>query len=359
LGDVAFFVGSVLLLCYFPLRVNYSSNLEEVQMKVSIDEMRDLCKRILLSHELTEEEAKIISDDYLDAEMRGKPSHGLKAFSVVVEDSKKRGKATVGMERGPVILYEGNGDIGHLVAHEAILWAEKSCQKHGIAVVGMRNIKRFATPGTVARRATEKGMIALVFQYGGQAFMAPYGAAEAVISTNPIGIGIPTEDAPLILDMATSQRAFYFIALAKVLGEKIPDTWGIDSNGQPVTDPSQVTAVLPFGGYKGYALAVMLEIITGPFLAVDVGLQGDLSRRGAFCLFFSPSLFGVDKEAFNARVNTFINNIKKARVAEGHEEIFLPGEQGERRRRTCLQEGILEFDEQAFNQLKALAQASG
>ena len=111
-------------------------------MRVSVDEMRDLCKRILLSHELTEEEAKIVSDDYLDAEMRGKPSHGLKAFSVVVEDSKNRGKATVDMERGPVILYEGNGDIGHLVAHEAILWAEKSCQKHGIAVVGMRNIKR-------------------------------------------------------------------------------------------------------------------------------------------------------------------------------------------------------------------------
>jgi LDH2 family malate/lactate/ureidoglycolate dehydrogenase len=251
-------------------------------------------------------------------------------------------------------MYEGNGDIGHLVAHEAIRWAEKSCQNHGIAIVGMRNIKRFATPGTVARRATEKGMIALVFQYGGQAFMAPYGAAEAVISTNPIGIGIPTDDAPLILDMATSERAFYFIALAKALGEKIPDTWGIDSSGQPVTDPSQVTAVLPFGGYKGYALAVMLEIMTGPFLGVDVGLKGDLSQRGALCLFFSPSLFGVDTEAFNARVNTFINNIKNARVAEGHEEIFVPGEQGERRRRKCLQEGAIDFDEEAFNQLKSL-----
>ena len=328
-------------------------------MKVPIEEMSDLCKRILLSHGLTEEEATIITEDYLDAEMRGKPSHGLKAFSVVVEDSKKRGEATVGLERGPVILYEGNGDVGHLVAHEAIGWAEKSCQNHGIAIVGMRNIKRFATPGTAARRATEKGMIALVFEYGGQAFMAPYGAAEAVISTNPIGIGIPTDDAPLILDMASSERAFYFIALAKALGEKIPDTWGIDSNGQPVTDPSQVTAVLPFGGYKGYALAVMLEIITGPFLGVDVGLKGDLSQRGALCLFFSPSLFGVDTDAFNARVNTFINNIKNARVAEGHEEIFVPGEQGERRRRKCLQEGVIELDEEAFNQLRALAPASG
>ena len=67
----------------------------------------------------------------------------------------------------------------------------------------------------------------------------------------------------------------------------------------------------------------------------------------------------MDTEAFNARVNTFINNIKNARVAEGHEEIFVPGEQGEKRRRNCIQEGVIEFDEEAFNQLKALERASG
>jgi hypothetical protein len=91
LGELwAFFVGAAFLLCYFPFCLNLTSIPREVQMKIPIDEMRDLCKRILLSHGLTEEEATIIADDYLDAEMRGKPSHGLKAFSVVVEDSKWR-----------------------------------------------------------------------------------------------------------------------------------------------------------------------------------------------------------------------------------------------------------------------------
>lgn len=328
-------------------------------MRIPIDELRDLCIRILVSRELTEEEAAIIAEDYLDAEMRGKPSHGLRSFSVVVEDCKKRGRAQVGFERGPVILYEGGGDIGHLVAHKAVHWAERSCRDHGFAIAGMRDIKRFATPGTVARRGAEKGMIALVFEYGGQAFMAPYGGADPVISTNPIGIGIPTGRAPLLLDMASSERAFYFIALAKALGQEIPATWGIDSRGRPVTDPAQVTAVLPFGGYKGYSLAVMLEILTGPFLGVDVGLKGNLSTRGALCLFFSPSLFGVDTEGFHARVDTFINTIKNARVAEGHEEIFVPGEQGEKRRRKAVQEGVIELDKEAFESLKALAQESG
>ncbi len=327
-------------------------------MKVPIHEIRDLCKRILLWKGLTEEEATIIADDYLDAEMRGKPSHGLRGFSVVVEDCKSRGKAKIDFEREPVVLFEGNGDIGHLVAYEAISWAENCCRDHGVAIVGMRNIKRFATPGTVARRATEKGMIALVFEYGGQAFMAPYGAAEPVISTNPVGIGIPTDDAPIILDMASSERAFYFISLAKALGQEIPGTWGIDSEGRPVSDPSKVAAVLPFGGYKGYALAFMLEVITGPFLGVDVGLKGSLSKRGALCLFFSPSLFGVSTEEFHARVNTFIHNIKSARLAEGHKEIFIPGEQGENRRRECIREGSIEMDEETYNQLQTLATGS-
>ncbi len=123
-----------------------------------------------------------------------------------------------------------------------------------------------------------------------------------------------------------------------------------------MTDPSQVTAVLPFGGYKGYALAVMLEIMTGPFLGVDVGLEGSLSKRGALCLFFSPSLFGVNTEEFHARVNTFIHSIKNAQIADGHEEIFIPGEQGENQRSRWIREGMIELDEDAYNQLKTLGE---
>lgn len=323
-------------------------------MKVPIEEIKALCKRILLGRGLDEREAMIIVEDYLDAEMRGKPSHGVRSFSVVAGDCLGRGKAERILDRGPLLFFEGHGDIGHLVAYEAVSWAEGICKEHGFAIAGMRDIRRFATPGSVARRAAEKGMIALVLQYGGKAFMAPYGAAEPVISTNPIGIGIPTAGDPLILDMATSERAFYFISLAKALGEKIPEAWGIDHQGRPVTDPSDVAAVSPFGGYKGYGLSLMLEILTGPFLGVDVGLKGDLSKRGALCLFFSPSLFGVKEEEFHERIKGLVRDIKNARIAPGHEEVFLPGEQGEHRRRDALREGVIDLEREAYTQLQAL-----
>lgn len=323
-------------------------------MEIPIAEIKRTCMAALLKQGLTVEEAEIITDDYLDAEMRGKISHGLTSFSVVFADCKDRQEATAGLERGPLILFEGNGDIGHLVAHRAVVWAEGICRKYGYAVAGMKNIKRFASPGTVARRATEKGMIAVIFEYGGQAFMAPYGAAEPIISTNPIGIGVPREGSPLILDMATSERAFYFIAIAKALGHEIPEHWGIDEKGKPVSDPSRVAAVSPFGGYKGYGLAFMLEVLTGPLLGVDVGLDGNLSRRGALCFFLSPDLFGVKKEAFQARLERLVGHVKHARPAEGHAEVFLPGEQGELRRSECLRKGVIEMEDETYNRLRAL-----
>jgi LDH2 family malate/lactate/ureidoglycolate dehydrogenase len=323
-------------------------------MRISITEIRTLCEGILTAKGLSQKEAAIITDDYLDAEMRGKPSHGLAGFSVVVDDAKKRGKSHLAFQRGPIAFLEGNGDIGHLVAHQAVGLAGQMTAEFGVAVVGMKNITRFATPGSIARLAAEKNLIALIFEYGGKALMTPYGAADPILSTNPIGIGIPTEDGPIILDMASSERAYYFISLAQKLGQSIPLGWGVDGDGQGVTDPSKVKAVLPFGGYKGSGLAFMLEILTGPFLGVDVGLKGDLSRRGALGIFFSPAAFGVPAKDFNAKVREFVRNIKNAGRAPGHEVIWIPGEQGEIKRREALKKGELEISEQVYQSLQGL-----
>ena len=323
-------------------------------MKVDIEELKNLCQGVLKKSGLSVDEAAIITDDYIDAELRGKPSHCLASFSMVVNDAQNRGILSVSSERGPVILFDGNGDIGRLVAYKAVDWAESVCQEFGIAVAGMKNIKRFATPGTVAWRAAKKGMISLVFEYGGKAFMAPYGGSDAVMSTNPIGIGIPTLHEPIILDMASSERAFFFISLAQKLGMDIPPTWGVDKDGKSTTDPSKVNAIPPFGGYKGYGLAFMLEILTGPFLGVNVGLSGDLSQRGALCFFLSPSMFGVSFNDFHSRVQQFISDIKSSRLAEGHEHIFIPGEKGEGNRNKCIEEGVIELDEETYNVLKSL-----
>jgi ureidoglycolate dehydrogenase (NAD+) len=218
----------------------------------------------------------------------------------------------------------------------------------------MRNIRRFATPGTVAELAAREGLISLVFEYGGKAFMAPYGSADPVLSTNPIGIAIPASGEPILLDMATSERAFYFITLAQRLGEEIPSNWALDGEGKPTNDPSKVKAVRPFGSYKGYALAFMLEILTGILVDVDVGLQGALSKRGALAIFMDPSVFGVSRSTFDAKVQLLVRQMKESRVAPGFTEVFIPGEQGQRRKAAALKAGEINLDPQILSELEGL-----
>lgn len=201
-------------------------------------------------------------------------------------------------------------------------------------------------PGPIAEIAATNNMIGIVIEYGGKAFMTAHGGAEAVISTNPIGISIPTADStPILIDMATSEKAIGFVTLASKLGQIIPDTWGVDKNGNLTSNPNDVVAVVPFGGYKGYSIALALEVLAGPLVGVPVGLQGNLQNRGALLCVINPSLFGVSVDDFKKNVSQLIGEIKNSKRREGVSEIFIPGEQGERRKRRILERGYLEIED--------------
>lgn len=323
-------------------------------MKVPLAEARDLCVRILTQEGLAREEAAIITEDYLDAEMRGKTSHGLAAFRVAQRDAGERGHGAIASQEGPHLLWEGNGDIGHILGAKALDFAAEACKVHGFGIVGLRNIRRIATPGSLARKAAQKRLIGIVLEYGGYPFVAPHGSTEGVLSSNPLGIGIPTSDGPVVLDMATTERAGSLIILARLLGKDLPAGIGLDGEGRPTTDPHEATTFLPFGGYKGSALAFMMEILTGPFLGVDVGKSGKPASRGALLLFFAPTLFGVSFDEFSTRVRQLISEVKSARLAPGHAEIFTPGEQGERRRKACEEAGTIDLEPAVWEKLQGM-----
>lgn len=185
-------------------------------------------------------------------------------------------------------------------------------------------------------------MIGLCFNYGGGPLLAPTGAREAILSTNPIGIGIPHKPYPIVIDMATSTRAFYYVRLAKALGKKISKEWGIDKFGRPTTDPEKLVAVLPFGGYKGYILALALEILTGPLVRTKVGKSTKLVR-GFLFIVINPLVFTSGSE-FNKDVNKLIKDVKNARKIKGVKEIMIPGEHAYYNEQKNLKRGYLDID---------------
>ncbi|MFA6525628.1 MAG: Ldh family oxidoreductase [Patescibacteria group bacterium] len=323
-------------------------------MRIQIIEVEKLLKNKLRKIGFTTEEAKAITFEYISGELKGKGSHGvfgfIKAYNRLKET--KRGHYKVVKDTPTYAFIEGNQDIGQIVAYKAIELAIKKAKKTGIAMVGGNNIHSFLRPGTWAEVAARKGMIALCFNYGGSPAIAPTGAREAILATNPIGIGIPYKEYPFVIDMAVSERAFNQISLAKALGKKIPSGWAIDKNGKNTNDPNAVTSVLPFGGYKGYILALALEILTGPFVRTKVG-KSTKKFRGLLFIVIDPYVF-TTKSEFSRDMNKLIKEVDNAKKIKGVKDIHIPGEVAYKNEIKKMKSGYFDIDKNIIDQIEKL-----
>ena len=250
---------------------------------------------------------------------------------------------------------ERNGDCGHVVAREAIDLALEQLGESKTCTIGIRNITRFNCPGSIARYAAVRGAIAIVFEYGGANFMIPHGGTREALSTNPLGIAIPGTDPLFVLDFATSQRAFGYVSLAKLAQQEIPATWGVDGTGKPTTDPNQLAAVSPFGGYKGYALALAFEILSGALVQVPIGQQGQLSTRGALLVLFDPTIFGHSIQSFTEQVSGFLQELDEVPASDVNVPVSYPGQRGEERFRQALKRGEISLHPSLIEQLRDFA----
>jgi LDH2 family malate/lactate/ureidoglycolate dehydrogenase len=159
-----------------------------------------------------------------------------------------------------------------------------------------------------------------------------------------------------VLDIATSERAIGYVGLAKLAQESIPETWGIDEQGKPTTDPAQVRAMKPFGGYKGYALSAAFEILSGALVRVGIGQEGNLASRGALILLLDPTIFGHTMTSFSQQVTRFLEEMKSVTPA-GSLQVSYPGELSEQRYRQHLEAGEIWLPDEVIKELEAVPSA--
>ncbi|MBU0975904.1 MAG: Ldh family oxidoreductase [Patescibacteria group bacterium] len=287
-------------------------------MKIKINELKELCTTILKQKGLDDSQAQQIFNEYLDGEMRGRECHGFQAFP-------KFGAKLIDFEGEPEILREednlfyidGKKNLGQLVCNKYVpLLIQKAKNKH-IAMMGIKNMHSYLMPGTYARMAAENDVIGFIFNYGGWKRIAPADSIDPFFGTNPIAIGIPSKNFPIVVDMATSKIAMMKIRLAEKLGQEIAEGCAIDKDGKPTTNPSEAMngALFPFGGYKGSALALIIEILTKTMFNIDIHDETK-ANRGFFFAFFEPSVFQPIDE-FKENVSKLVGEIKESRRAEG------------------------------------------
>jgi uncharacterized oxidoreductase len=209
--------------------------------------------------------------------------------------------------------------------------------KTGVGVVGIFNCNHIGRLADYAEMALEKGMIGFIAA-NSDPCVAPYGGRESVLSTSPLSYAIPADqEKPIIIDFATSVVAEGKVRAALYKGQRLPPGWIVDSQGRPSTNPADLYepplppeqiklagALLPAGGYKGYGMALVVEVLAGAL--TGTGCSKEVTGgNGAFIMAVKIDQF-VPLARFKERVDKLIRTVKNSPKAQGFEEILIPGE---------------------------------
>jgi len=297
-------------------------------------------------------DAAWVASTLVQAELRGVSSHGvirLPNYTRRLEAGAANTRPNIRVEkdRGALALMDGDNGIGQVVSRRAMEESIARAERHNVGLVLVKESNHFGAAATYALMAAGRGMAGIVTTTT-MKNVAPHGARAPLIGNNPIAIALPG-DPPLCLDMALSVVARGYVLQAARAGKKIPEGWGLDSEGKPTTDPNEVlkSALLsPIAGHKGSGLSILIDALlaglAGSNFSHQVREVGDYSGpSGVTHLFLSIKIEAlVPLAAFRASMDAFCGVLRAAPRAMGVERIWMPGEIELERERERREKGV-------------------
>lgn len=297
-------------------------------------------------------DASIIADILLEAELRGRKTHGFIRLPGIKNryEQGKRSKIQVDKEEGQCIRVDGGNQPGYLVAYRAMELAIERAKQTGSSVCGVYNTSHCGMAGYYVDMSRKEDLIGILFA-DCLPRITPDGGTEAILGTNPIAVGIPSNNVPLLFDMSTAAITNGDLLVAMRENISIPQGLAFNPEGEPTTDVEQALkgSVRPFGWHKGFGLALITQILAGALVnAATIPPPG--TNYGLFIIVLNPAVF-VSLEQFKREVDSLIVRIKANRREAGVKEILIPGERAYRERELNLKSGI-HLDDTLLNQLK-------
>jgi LDH2 family malate/lactate/ureidoglycolate dehydrogenase len=281
--------------------------------------------------------AATVADTLVEASLRGVDSHGVTLLPIYAErlragSMNRRPRPRVERREGAVACVDGDHGPGQVAGVLAMDVSVELAREHGVGMVTARRSGHYGAAAYYVMRPARQGLVALSTT-NSEPFVVPFGGRGWALGTNPIALSAPTPTGELTIDMATSQVAANKVAVARYGNEPIPEGWAVDEQGRPTTDPDQAYAMLPLGGYKGYALAVLVEILSGalPGAGVTHGvgrLHEELERPqdvGHFHLTIDPERT-VGAARLAQLVQALADELKAMPPLPGTDEVLVPGE---------------------------------
>lgn len=309
---------------------------------IAAAELAEFTSRVLQAVGAGAEEARVVARGLVEANLRGHDSHGvmrLAQYVGFVEQGEYRPGAELVIEReGPaVVVGDAGWGFGQAQVHRLLDRILPKARGVGMAAGAVRRCGHIGRLGEYAERATEEGLILIgtVNNCGAGQRVAPPGGREPRLSTNPLCIGVPTNDGPIILDFGTSVAAEGKVRVHHISKSPVPEGWLLDPEGRPTTDASVLYAtpqgsILPMGGiqaYKGFGLALVLDMLAGGLTGGASCFRGAPPAKGNNVLFLAldPEQF-AGREALLREATTLAEYVRDSPRLEGVESILLPGD---------------------------------
>lgn len=323
--------------------------------RISCLDVERLACRCFLHVGLSESDAAQAAAVVAQADRSGVYSHGLQRLpmylSRVAEGAVNSHPHLQRTDPGGICMaFDGDNGLGIVNGPRVLDAVLAAAKEQGIAAATLRRSNHYGAGNYYGWKAARAGLIGISMTNTSPC-MAPTGGAEKLLGTNPLTVAFPAGDSdPVVLDMATSMVSYGKLQVMAGKGEPLPEGWALDARGCPTTDASAALAgsLLPIGGYKGYGLALIVDlfsaVLSGACYGRDIGQLGIPGSTqpegiGQFFLALDPARF-LPYETYLARMEAYIDMIHTSVRAPGVTRIWMPGEIEFERSRSIVREGV-------------------
>ena len=326
-------------------------------MQLTVKEAHQLAVRVMSAVGHDEADAGLIADHLIDCELRGLSYGGLaRAISIaerIARTGDRRRPIRIRQETPVSAQLDGGDHLGYIVAHRATAIAIEKAAISGIAVVGANETWYTGMLSYYAEIAAARGLVSMIAS-NASPWVAPHGATEGRLGTNPICFGFPSADEPVIWDVGTSAIIHAEVTLARRLGRQLPDGVAFDRDGEPTRDPASALAgaFAAWGGHKGSGLGIVVQLLG--IMAGSPPIPPDLADFGFVIVAMRPDLLG-SAEAFRNNVSAYADAVRSARPVAGGGPVRMPFDRSRQDRRRRLAEDRLEIPDLLFDQLTGIA----
>ncbi len=333
-----------------------------------VEVLRPFIEELFSAAGVSKKDSFIVTDAFIEANLRGVDTHGLRLAPAYIKRLENGGvnpqpQIKIISDSGAAVRIDGDDGLGQIVGSFAMKTAVKKAKEHGVGFATAGQTSHIGAASYYTRLALEKNMAGFATSNNLPSLFV-WGGLKRALSNPPFSISFPTKKTPFVLDICLGTVAWNKIYMMLNEGKSIPPGWAWDAKGRVTTDPKAASdggSVIPIGGHKGSSLTVAVEFFTGVLSGSKFGpqvkalLTNESEPEESSCLMMAFDVTRILGPDILERAEEFISWCKDSPLAEGFNEILMPGEPEEKIRSERLKSGIplLEQDIKVF---KGLAQ---